>query len=152
MGSSESTITKPEEVEQGGFHIFELHLPTAAYSSFFVIFLLLLIFFGVYFCLKKCNLCKRFFYSPPNAPHNPYKHQTGESHGRVMKPGGAYSISMAEASRLRDHKGGRDLPNLPPVRGVAPPSDHVYTPPGRRSSLLSLLESNAENIKTAAPK
>lgn len=161
MGSSESNFTKPAEVEQGGFHVFELHMPSAAYSGFFVIFVLLLVFFGIYFCLKKCNLCKRFLSFPKNDPHHPTAHpnNSGEpSQGKVylsVQPSqnGSYSVSIPEFgnSGIRGHNVRRGLPRAPTVKApVIPPSahEHIYTPPGRRNSLLSLLEPNPEKAET----
>ena len=163
MGSSTSNFTKPAEVEQGGFHVFELHMPSAAYSGFFVIFISLLVFFGVYFCLKKCNFCKRFFSSPQNVPPNPYKHpfiSGKQPHGRAYlnaRPSEAYSMHMPEESLsgIRSHIVNRGAPRPPPVTGTAPiapqhTTDHISSPPGRRSSILSLLESNPGVAATAA--
>ena len=148
MGSSTSNFTKPEEVEQGGLHVFELHMPSAAYSGIFVIFFSLLLFFGVYFCLKKCNLCKRFFPSSQNAPPSPYQHPlTGgeQPHGKSylhVRPGksGSYSVHMpgSSLSGVSSHNVNRQAAQIAPP----PPTDHIYSPPPpvRRNSILSLLE------------
>ena len=82
MGSSKSTFEKPSQQENSGFHIFELHLPTATYASFFIILLVALILLSLYLLFTKWPL----FGKTRNSHQNPTTIQPSIHHKPHMVP------------------------------------------------------------------
>ena len=83
MGSSKSTFEKPSQQENGGFHIFELHLPSATYAGFFVLLLIALLLMSLYILIKKWPL---FGKTRQNSRRNPTTTNPSAHHKPSMVP------------------------------------------------------------------
>lgn len=161
MGSSESTFEKPSQQENGGFHIFELHLPSATYAGLFVIILIALLSLSLYFLITKWPLFGKnrnnsrqnpttttpsVYHKPPVAPFEMQIHGRHAPSNRVMvKPNGHGSYA---AFSVPSFDQGRFLPE--PPKGSEAEGGTVYSNPSTstgtqhplQTSIMSLLDPN----------
>ena len=170
MGSSKSTFEKPSQQENGGFHVFELHLPSATYASFFVLLLVALILLSLYLLFTKWPLFgkTRNSHQNPTTSHPSIHHKPHMApfemsiHGRhapsgrvVVKPNGNGSYAFSSVPSFDQE---RFLPATPRVlegEGAAVyanPTPSKVTKQPLHSSIMSLLDTKAstENAEGSA--